>query len=181
VNAGRLAVGVIVLAAALGGAFLWYTAERAFYEPVAFQPGQEIRLVPLVSGVPEPIIVANVEGVDAASSPIKFRACFTTPLSQAMLTETYEPYPDAEPLVAPSSFGCFDAAAIGAALEKGEALAFLSEPNITYGIDRVVAVTADGRGYAWHQINACGREVFDGNAAPEGCPPIPDGTPEGTE
>lgn len=174
-NAGRLAVGFIVLTAVLGGAFLWYTAERAFYEPVAFTPGEEIRLVPLASDQPEPILAEGVEGTDAASSPIKFRACFTTPLSLAMLSETYRAYPRAEPLVAPSDFRCFDAAAIGRALETGEALAFLSEPNITYGIDRVVAVTGDGRGFAWHQINACGVEVFAGRPAPEGCPPLPEG------
>lgn len=170
-NVGRMAVGVIVLTAALGGAFLWYTAERAFYEPVAFTPGAEIRLVPLTGDQPEAILAEGVEGIDAASSPIKFRACFTTPLSLAMLTETYRGYEGAEPLVAPSGFDCFDAAAIGRALETGEALAFLSEPNITYGIDRVVAVTGDGRGYAWHQINNCGVEVFAGRPAPEGCPP----------
>jgi Family of unknown function (DUF6446) len=173
VNAGRFAVVVIVLTAALGGAFLWYTAERAFYEPVAFRQGEEIRLVPLVGGQPEAIVVDGIEGIDAASSPIKFRACFTTPLSLAMLTETYRPYEAAEPLIAPGSFDCFDAESIGKALESGEALAFLSESNITYGVDRVVAVTGDGRGYAWHQINACGREVFDGRPVPEGCPPVP--------
>jgi len=153
VNAGRLAVGVIVLAAAIGGAFLWYTAERAFYEPVAFRPGEEIRLVPLVGDKPEAIIVTEIEGIDADSSPIKFRACFTTPLTLAMLTETYREYEGAEPLVAPNGFDCFDAAAIGTALETGEALAFLSEPDIHPGVDRVVAVFGDGRAYAWNQLN----------------------------
>jgi hypothetical protein len=151
---GKIAVSFIVLAAAFGGAFLWYTAERAFYEPVAFQPGAEIRLVPLVGDQPEAIVVAGIEGIDAGSSPIKFRACFTTPLSLAMLTETYRAYEGAEPLVAPSGFDCFDAEAIGRALETGEALAFLSEPDIHPGVDRVVAVFADGRAFAWQQLNA---------------------------
>jgi hypothetical protein len=153
VNAGRVAVSVIVLTAVIGGATLWYTAERAYYEPVAFTPGEEIRLVPLTGSQPEAIVVAGVEGIDAESSPIKFRACFTTPLSLAMLTETYRPYDRAEPLVAPTSFPCFDAEAIGRALETGEALAFLSEANIHPGVDRVVAVFQDGRAYAWHQLN----------------------------
>ena len=153
-NAGKVAAGFIVLTAALAGAFIWYTAERAFYEPVAFQPGAEIRLVPLVSEVPEPIVAEAVEGIDASSSPIKFRACFRTPLSLAMLTETYRSYEGAEPLIAPSGFDCFDAAAIGKALETGEALAFLSEPGIHPGVDRVVAVFGDGRAFAWHQLNA---------------------------
>lgn len=151
-NAGRLAVAGIVLTAMLGGGFLWYTAEWAFYEPVVFTPGQEIRLVPLASGQPEPIVVEGIEGTDAESSPIKFRACFTTPLSLAMLSETYQPYPGAVPLNAPAWFDCFDAAEIGAALEAGEALAFLSEPGIHDGVDRVVAVFGDGRAYAWQQL-----------------------------
>jgi Family of unknown function (DUF6446) len=151
-NAGRLAVSFIVLSAALGGGFLWYTAERAFYAPVAFTPGAEIRLVPLAGDRPEPILVEGIEGTDAESSPIKFRACFTTPMSLAMLTETYRPYENAVPLNAPAAFPCFDAAAIGAALESGEAVAFLSEPGIHPGVDRVVAVFQDGRAFAWHQL-----------------------------
>ncbi|MBL9054223.1 MAG: histidine kinase [Tabrizicola sp.] len=182
---GKLIAGVIVLAAAIAGVALWYTAERAYYIPASFTPGQEIRLVSVVTGQPEPILVEGIEGIDATSSPIKFRACFTTPLTLALLTETYQIADNAEPLIAPSNFPCFDAKAIGAALETGEAVAFLSEPNITYGIDRIVAITGDGKGYAWHQINACGRVVFNGDPAPEGCPPIPEtaaptGTPEGT-
>jgi hypothetical protein len=153
VNVGKVAVGAIVIVAALAGAFLWYTAERAFYDPVAFQPGAEIRLVPLVSGQPEPIVVTGIEGIDAESSPIKFRACFSTPLTLATLTETYQGYEGAEPLVAPRGFDCFDAEAIGRALETGEALAFLSEPDIHPGVDRVVAVFGDGRAYAWQQLN----------------------------
>ncbi|WP_248298217.1 DUF6446 family protein [Tabrizicola sp. YIM 78059] len=149
---GKIAVAVILLTAVIGGAALWYTAERAFYEPVAFTQGQEIRLVPLNGDQPEAIVANDIQGIDAPSSPIKFRACFTTPLTLAMLTETYRPYEGAVPLVAPSNFPCFDAEAIGRALETGEALAFLSEPDIRPGVDRVVAVFADGRAYAWHQL-----------------------------
>lgn len=152
-NAARIILGVMVIVAVIAGGFLWYTAERAYYEPVLFQPGQEIRLVPLTSDQPEPILVEGIEGIDAASSPIKFRACFRTPLSLAMLTETYRVYPAAEPLVAPSGFDCFDAEAIAKALESGDAIAFLSEPNIRPGVDRVVAVYSDGRAVAWNQLN----------------------------
>ena len=74
-------------------------------------------------------------------------------MSLAMMTETYEPYEAAEPLVAPSWFECFNAMAIGEALESGEALAFLGAKNIEHGVDRVVAVFGDGRGYVWHQVN----------------------------
>ena len=46
--------------------------------------------------------------------------------------------------------------------------------NISYGIDQVVAVFPDGRGYVWHQINPCGSVVFNGDPAPAGCPPVPE-------
>lgn len=152
-NVGRIAAGFLVVIGALGGVAMWYLQVYAYYEPVAFQPGQEIRLTPIVSDQPEPIIAEGVTGIDSESSPIRFRACFTTPLSLAMLTETYVVYDGAEPLVAPGWFDCFDAQAIGTALERGEALAFLSEAGIHKGVDRVVAVFPDGRAFAWHQLN----------------------------
>ena len=35
---------------------------------------------------------------------------------------------------------------------EGEALAFLSQSDIAPDVDRVVAVFADGRAFAWHQF-----------------------------
>jgi hypothetical protein len=120
---------------------------------VSFTPGTEITLVPIEGAVPEAIVVENIEGIDADSSPLRFRACFTTPLTQATLTETYRLYDRPTPLTAPGWFDCFDADAIGEALERGEALAFLSQADISKGVDRVVAVFPDGRAFAWHQLN----------------------------
>jgi hypothetical protein len=153
VNAGKLAAGFIVISALAAGVAVYWLQVYAFYEEVVFQPGNEIRLTPVASDAPEAIVAENVTGIDADSSPLRFRACFTTPLSQAMLSETYRLYDDPTPLNAPGWFDCFDAAAIGAALEAGEALAFLAEAEIRPGVDRVVAVFPDGRAYAWHQLN----------------------------
>lgn len=141
------------MTALLGGVAMWYLQVYAFYEPVVFQPGREILLTTMVGAIPDPIIAEGLSGIDSESSPIRFRACFTTPLGLAMLTETYVAYDGPEPLIAPDWFDCFDAPAIGAALEKGEALAFLSESEIHPGVDRVVAVFPDGRAFAWHQLN----------------------------
>ena len=149
---GKIIGGFLVLSGLLAGAVLYWTQVYAFYQPVAFQPGAEIRLTPIIGQVPEVIVANDVTGIDANSSPLRVRACFTTPLSQAMLTETYLVYDAAEPLVAPGWFDCFDAVAIGQALETGEAIAFLSEPAIHPDVDRVVAVFPDGRAYAWHQL-----------------------------
>ncbi|KAF0173090.1 MAG: Uncharacterized protein FD162_1968 [Rhodobacteraceae bacterium] len=151
---GKIVGGLIVLVAAVAGIAMYWLQEYAFYQPAVFQPGNEIKLTLIESGLPEPILAEDVEGIDADSSPLRFRACFHTPLSQAMLTETYKIYADAVPLNGPSWFGCFDAAKIGEALEKGEAIAFLSQANIAPQIDRVVAVFPDGRAYAWHQLSA---------------------------
>ncbi len=170
--AGKWVAAMIVLVAALAGGGLYYLQIYHFYEEVAAED-VAVELTGIVSGTPETIPATEVEAIDAASSPIRFRACFATPLSLALLTETFEIYDDAEPLVAPDWFGCFDAAGLGAALEAGTAVAFLGQRDITYGIDRVVAVTPEGRGYVWHQINRCGEVVFDGEPVPEGCPPPP--------
>lgn len=153
-NAGKVAVVAIVTVAAVFGAAIYYLQVYAYYTPVAFVPGNEIRLTPIAGAAPEAIVANDVTGIDADSSPLRFRACFTTPLSQGLLTETYKVYDKAEPLIAPGWFDCFDAVRIGKALERGEALAFLSEANIHPGVDRVVAVFPDGSAYAWNQLNA---------------------------
>ena len=65
------------------------------------------------------------------------RACFTTPLTQATLTETYQLYDRPTPLTAPGWFDCFDADAIGEALLAGgktpahKAFAFRPESHAT--------------------------------------------------
>lgn len=149
---GKLVGGFIVFVALATGIAVYWLQEYAYYHAAAFNPGAEILLTPIESDQPEAILTQNVQGIDAESSPLRFRACFQTPLTQGMLTETYRAYEGAEPLNAPSWFDCFDAAAIGAALEKGEALAFLSQSNVAPDVDRVVAVFADGRAYAWQQF-----------------------------
>lgn len=151
---GKIAAGFIVLTAAIAGIAIYYLQVYAYYDRVpASAPAAEIVLAPLSGDPPETIVADNFEGIDADSSPLRFRACFTTPLSLAMLTETYRVYDNAVPLTGPGWFGCYDAAAIGEALERGEAIAFLSVPEIARGVDRVVAVFPDGRAYAWHQLN----------------------------
>ncbi|MFP1643226.1 DUF6446 family protein [Pontitalea aquivivens] len=151
---GKIVGGAIVFSAVVAGAAVYYLQVYGFYEPVpASAPAAEIRLTSVVTGQPEPILTEGFEGIDADSSPLRFRGCFTTPLSLAMLSETFTVYDDATPLHGPNWFSCFDAARIGADLETGAAVAFLSEHEIRPGVDRVVAVYPDGRAFAWHQLN----------------------------
>ena len=167
-----LLVGILVTAL-IAGAALYYLQVYAYYTEVTAEIA-EVQLTSVITGMPELILFENYKGIDSTSSPIRYRACFDTVLSQAMLTETYVTYPAATPLVGPGWFDCYDAAALGAALDSGQAIAFMGVENIAYGIDRVVAVLPDGRGFVWHQINACGEVVFRGEPAPAGCPPVPE-------
>ena len=149
---GKIVGGVILVAAAIAGIALYYVQVYGYYREVPTPP-QGVELVSLSTNMPEPILTDNFRAIDADSSPIRYRACFDTTLSLAMLSETYVAYEGAEPLVAPGWFDCFDAVAIGTALERGEALAFLSQASVHADVDRVVAVFPDGRAFAWHQLN----------------------------
>jgi len=172
---GRIVAGFLVLSGVVAGIAMYYLQVYAFYDEVSADGQTDVQLTSLVSGVPEPILYDGFQAIDSDSSPIRYRACFETSQSLAQLSETFVPYEAAEPLNAPGWFDCFDADALGADLASGEAIAFLGTENLRYGIDRVVAVYPDGRGFAWHQINRCGAVVFDGKPAPADCPTPPEG------
>lgn len=167
---GKFLAGFTVFAAILAGGAMYYLQVYAFYDEITPRD-DEVQLVSMASGAPEPILFDNFQGIDADSSPIRYRACFDTTMSHALLTETYEMAEKAVPRNAPEWFDCFDAEAIGAELDAGTALAFLAQKNIEYGVDRIVAITEDGRGYIWHDLNDCGEKAYDGSPVGEACPP----------
>lgn len=148
---GKLVGGVIVVSALLAGGAIYYLQEYAYYHKAAFTPGQEIVLTTL-AGKPQAIPVTDLSGVDADSSPLRFRACFRSGIDLATLTETFQVYEAATPLIGPSWFGCFDAERIGRALETGEAVAFLGQSGVAPKVDSVIAVFPDGSAFAWHQL-----------------------------
>ncbi|MBU2943107.1 DUF6446 family protein [Shimia thalassica] len=170
---GKIIAGAIVITGLAAGVAMYYLQVYHYYETIEATGTNDVEMTLLVTEQPEPILYDSFEAINATSSPIRYRACFTTTQSLTMMTETYVAFETPEPLVAPNWFSCFDAEEIGYALERGEALAFMGTENIEYGIDRVVAVFPDGRGYVWHQINHCGEKVFNGEPTPEGCPPKP--------
>ena len=151
---GKLVGGFIVLSALITGAAVYYLQVYGYYHRVeAAAPAAEIRLTEIETGTPQPILAEDMQAIDADSSPLRFRGCFHTPMSLAMLTETFEVYDKATPLNGPGWFSCYDAATIGADLQTGRAVAFLSEHDIHPGVDRVVAVYPDGRAFVWQQLN----------------------------
>lgn len=174
-TAARAWLLAILLAALAAGAAMYYLQVYAFYEEIASGEADYATLT-TADGTVELVHPGRFRGIDSRSSPIRFRACFEPGLTLEELDARFAPYPDPRPPNAPGWFGCFDARAIGEALEAGTARAYLGERDVQYGIDRVVAVMADGRAFAWHQINPCGEVVFDGQPAPEGCPPVPERT-----
>jgi uncharacterized protein DUF6446 len=150
--------------AVITGAGMWYSIEVAYYQPV--------------TGVTEVVVdgtalpVSNFEGIDADTSPIKMRACFTVDWDYVASNE----YKDiATPLRAPRSFSCFDGKKLTDDLLDGTATAVLAESNIIYGFDRFIARYPDGRAYMWRQINECGQALFDGDPLPRSCPMPDDG------
>lgn len=167
-------IGIVILVSALmAGAVLYYLQVYAFYDTVA-APVDGVTAVSVVSGEPEVIPSDAYKAIDADSSPIRYRACFTTPYSLALMTETFEIIEDATPRNAPGWFDCFDAKTLSGELETGTAIAFLGAKNVHYGVDRIVAVTDDGRGYVWHELNDCGDKSYDGSIVGEECPEPPE-------
>jgi len=167
---GKFVVLGVLGVAAVFAATQWYFQTRAYYAPVTV----ETLTVAAREGAPLSLTPVAFSGIDADSSPLRFRACVTFDAADtARLTEDAMRHPEPVPLVAPGWFDCFDADALGADLESGAALGLMAAENIVYGIDRTLALYPDGRAYAWHQINACGAVVFDGDPPPPGCPPAP--------
>lgn len=166
---GKIIGILIMISALLAGGAMYYLQVYGFYEEASADV-QEVRLAQPGTEAPVRILAENIEAIDADSSPIRFRACFTTPSSLAMLTETYVGLDRAVPRNAPEWFECFDAQAIANELKAGTALAFLGEKNVDFGVDRIVAITDDGRGYIWHELNDCGEKAYDGTIVGEECP-----------
>lgn len=170
---GKLLSLAILVSAILAGGGLYYLQIYGFYEDVPESARPDIVLIAQATDQPEPIDYAAFQAVDADSSPIRFRACFTTSADLETLSATFVSAGDVIPRNAPGWFECFDAAAIAQALRDGTARAYLGEKNIRYGVDRIVAVTRDGRGFVWHELNDCGTKAYDGTVTGEECPPFP--------
>ena len=149
---GKILGVVIVGAGLIAGVALYYLQVYAYYKPVNLTQ-VDLRLTSVVTGEPDFFLYDDLHAIDADSSPLRFRACMTTSESLATLTEDFVIYDQAEPLVAPGWFDCFDATEVGEALEQDRAIAFLGQRDIIDGIDRVIAVHEDGRAFAWHQLN----------------------------
>lgn len=171
---GKVLVILLALCAVSAGLSMYYLQVYGYYYEVEPRPGQDVTLVPQGGDRAEVIAYEGFQAIDADSSPIRYRACFTTPLDLDALSADYTPVENPEPLTAPAWFDCYDTGQIDEALKSGRARAYLGAKNVHYGVDRIVAVTADGRGYAWHVLNNCGQKAYDGTVVGEECPARPE-------
>ena len=122
---------------------MYYLQVYGFYQRVNVEQSKGISLVNLSTQEPEKIQVANFQGIDANSSPIRFRACFEVNDPIDLLKEKYVMLNSATPRNAPMWFNCFNAGRIGEDLSRGSATAFLGSKNFEYGIDRYIVVYPD--------------------------------------
>lgn len=142
----RLIVGFLGFLAVFTAALVWFQL-FAFYERSSGV--SELS----VAGAPVP--VADWQGIDATSSPLKLRGCFhVAPGAFAAAA----PAPDATPLNAPFWFRCFDAGQITRDIAAGTAQAVALARNEPDGFDLMAAVYPDGRGYVWRQLGAAYRD-----------------------
>ncbi len=168
----RLGILAMLAVAVLGGGAMWYLQTRGYYHRIDPTSAAAEIVVTRRDGTEEVLPVTGFQGIDAASSPLRYRACARL-TGAAPSAETHLPYEGAEALVTPGWFTCFDAGALDQGIASGRVPVFLSRAHQPWGIDRVVAVTPEGLVFVWPQLNACGREVFEGRPMPPGCPPQP--------
>ena len=149
-STGKVMVSMLLLVAVLTGAAIWYLQVYGFYEEVDEITGASEMAVTLPDGATRQVAVEGFRAIDAASSPIRWRACFT--LDPAQVADAV-PYEGATPPNGPGWFRCYSARALTDDLAAGDAVAVLGQSEIRPDVDRVIVVYPDGRAFGWHQFN----------------------------
>ncbi|MBL4806032.1 MAG: histidine kinase [Rhodobacteraceae bacterium] len=139
---GKIISGGIVAITAVFGVSLYYSQYYGYY--------QEVSGLTSIAVEGREIAVSDYVGIDADSSGLKLRGCFTV---DPTAFDGVAPPANPTPLTPPKWFECFDPVALEADLESGLAVAYMAAENEKDGIDRVVAVYPDGRAYQWRQLN----------------------------
>ena len=171
---GKILAIILLLSAALAGAGMYYLQVYGYYYDVEPRPGADVVLLADAAQPPVAIPYSSFQAIDADSSPIRYRACFETDVALDELRATYVTAEEATPLTAPGWFDCYDAVGLADDLKSGKAQAFIGQKNVHYGVDRIVAITQDGKGFIWHVLNNCGEKAYDGTVVGEECPPRPE-------
>jgi len=139
---GKIFAGGFVAFAVVFGIGLYYALVYAYYD--------KVNDLTEITVQDRTIAVSNYEGIDATSSGLKLRGCFSVmPADFEGLTHGVT----AIPLSAPKWFKCYNVGELQEDLDAGRAVAYLAAENEKDGIDRLIAVYPDGRAYQWRQLN----------------------------
>jgi hypothetical protein len=139
---GKIVAFFLVIFPLLFGVTLYYSQYYAYYEKVS-----DVTSI-MVEG--RAVAVADYEGIDASSSSLKMRGCFTVdPADFEGVTVAANP----TPLTPPNWFTCYDVETLSHDLEAGKATAYLAQKEDRDGLDLIVAVYPDGRAFQWRQLN----------------------------
>lgn len=139
---GKITVILLIGITILFGIVFFYFQTYAYYSKVSTK--KEI----LVNKIQ--IKVENYIGIRSDVSKLKLRGCFNTDPSYF---EFFDTSLKASPLSAPFWFDCFDYKEIQTNIDNGILKAFLAEENEYPGIDRYIAISLNGIGYEWRQLN----------------------------
>jgi hypothetical protein len=139
---GKIVAFFLVVFPILFGVALYYAQYYAYYEKVSD--------VTAITVAGRQVPVHDYEGIDATSSGLKMRGCFTVdPADFAGVTVAENP----TPLTPPNWFTCYDVGTLTTDLKSGAATAYLAKKDDRDGLDLIVAVYPDGRAFQWRQLN----------------------------
>lgn len=144
-TSGKVLAGGMVAFAAVFGVGMWYAQVYAYYEEVT-----DISEVTVGS---ETFAVRDYNGINAPTSPLKMRGCFTLEDPKAAITAGLRAE-DAVPIKPPHWFTCFDTEQIQTDIESGAATPIMAGLDEGDGADLYMAIYPDGRAYRWRQPNA---------------------------
>ena len=139
---GKITVILLIGVTLIFGIFFFYFQTYAYYSKV---DAKEQIIVNKIQ-----IKVEDYIGIRSDVSKLKLRGCFNIDPSafEFFLTSI-----KASPLSAPFWFECFDYKEIQSDIDNGTLKAYLAEENEYPGIDRYVAISINGIGYEWRQLN----------------------------
>lgn len=146
---GRILVAGLALVTVMTAASVYYLQVYGYYDDVSELGSGDIRLT-LPDGDLIEVATSDFRAIDADSSPLRYRACFTM---DPALADGAQPFEGATPLNGPSWFHCYSSRALTGDLAAGQARAYLGQAEIHPDVDRVIVVYPDGRAFAWHQMN----------------------------
>ena len=141
---GRPLIFVFIAFLLIFTLLLFYFQNFAFYERLTVKSRLAIEN--------KMVEVINYNGIDASSSGLKLRECFTV-TEESFEIKDLTIYQKPTPLKAPFWFECFNSKSITNDLNTNKAVAFLSKKEEFDGIDKVIALYPDGTGFQWRQLN----------------------------